>query len=213
MVQQFRDFLMSNDHRIECCAVCGQLVRKSELSCFESSTKEVQLIRNREERDGGAHYLDRCGARQQPGVEPEGTSWLDITNSPYYNICFSCSKELSQGRLPRLSIANGMNVGCCQDEPLHLAGLTQLEEIVISRSRAFGSIIKLRAVGMSPDACYRRVKGHVVVVPLRPQSLLNVLPCTENDLVDRIQVKFHSDKVNVMGRWTGMEGVEVSCRM
>ncbi|KAL0630526.1 hypothetical protein Q9L58_010627, partial [Maublancomyces gigas] len=152
-VQEFREFLVQENHATECCSTCAQLVPVSELGQYGEDTPEVQLVRTKEKEHEGKIYFDRCGVHCDSG---------SATHCTGFDICSSCSRALKFGKLPRLSIANGLDVGCCPNIPLYLTGLSQLEEIVISRGRAFGNIIKLRAPGMSPDACYQRVKGHVV---------------------------------------------------
>lgn len=65
---------------------------------------------------------------------------LGISIENDIRLCQCCYKQLSKGRLPREALANFRWVG---DVPEPLQGLTWIEELLISRARVCGSIMRL----------------------------------------------------------------------
>lgn len=182
-VQRFREWITGNSHATSCCTVCAQLVSPMSLKQVLEVSPELELLTRRQQQQQQQQQDDQYGEMlDQCRRNSDGSC----------NVCTSCLESLEKGNVPRLAMANGLCCGCSQDQPECLVGLTHMEEMVIARGRAFGSIIKLRPSGMNAAGYYRRMKGHVVVVPMQPQSLLNVLPCSENDLSDRIQVRWQA---------------------
>jgi hypothetical protein len=98
-------------------------------------------------------------------------------------------------RIPPLSIFNGFNVGCPLEMPDCLRGLTLVEERLISRSRNFGTVLKIH--GGPVD--YLHSKGHLIVVPQKAEKLLDVLP---SPLLE------HCQKVKVV--WVGKDTPSVA---
>lgn len=183
-IQNFRSWMIGDGHATACCAVCAQLVSPEDQSQLMKNGPELRFLMNY--RGGNMEEGGKRNELDMVDGDVLDSCGQNIDGS--FNVCKTCIESLAKLQIPRLSIANNLFCGCCQRQPSYLAGLTQVEEMVIARGRAFGSIIKLRPFGTNPGICYRRVKGHVVVVPLPPQSLLNVLPCSTDDLMDRIQV-------------------------
>lgn len=187
-IQSFRRWMIGDSHATACCAVCAQLVPPEERSQLMMDGPELEFLMDDCRRNMREEVKQtRCEVVNREVLDSCGQN---IDGS--FEVCKTCVESLRRLQIPRLSIANNLFCGCCQSQPSYLAGLTQVEEMVIARGRAFGSIIKLRPYGTNPGVCYRRVKGHVVVVPLHPQSLLNVLPCSTDDLMDRIQARCSS---------------------
>lgn len=187
-IQSFRRWMVGDGHATACCAVCAQLVPPKERSQLMVDGPKLEFLMDNCRRSMGEEVKKTgCAVVNREVLDSCGQN---INGS--FEVCKTCVESLRRLQIPRLSIANNLFCGCCESQLSYLAGLTQVEEMVIARGRAFGSIIKLRPYGTNPGVCYRRVKGHVVVVPLQPQSLLNMLPCSTDDLMDRIQARCSS---------------------
>ena len=88
-----------------------------------------------------------------------------------------------------MSLANHLLLG---DVPPELQNLSVVEESVISRCRAKTCIIQLKETDTDvilPNT-QRGVRGHIVVYPQKPESLLNILPPCMEDACTPICVVF-----------------------
>jgi hypothetical protein len=77
---------------------------------------------------------------------------------------------------------------CPLDIPESLRGLSIVEQQVISRSRWYGMIVKLSSTSPNPRINYFHLKGNVIVVPLKPSKLCDVLPSPLLRLTESIKV-------------------------
>lgn len=156
--------MVGDGHAAACCVVCAQLVLTMTLSQLLIDGLQWQFlttqVRRRMEEDGKQNecrevdetVLDSCGQ--------------NLNGS--YDVCKKCVKSLGKLQYPWLSLANYLFCECWQKQLNYLAELTQIEQMVITSGRAFGSIINLQPNGSNPGVCYIRVKNYVVVVPLHP---------------------------------------------
>lgn len=107
--------------------------------------------------------------------------------------CKDCSTNIQKGKTPPLSLANNLLLG---DVPAELHDLTIVEESVIARCRAKVCIIQLKAEDTDivlPNT-QRGMRGHVVIYPQKPDTLLSVLPPRMEDACTPICVVFVGSK-------------------
>ncbi|KAH6880579.1 hypothetical protein BKA70DRAFT_1072848, partial [Coprinopsis sp. MPI-PUGE-AT-0042] len=112
------------------CMVCGQLVRRADLStvgdmdlaCLEERTLNV----SRTTRTTSEQQIERLHG---PIVDPDAQG-----------ICSDCLKEVKQGRRPKYALANGFWLG---QIPTELQGLTMAEQLLIARLRRNRCIIRV----------------------------------------------------------------------
>ncbi|TFK57774.1 hypothetical protein BDN72DRAFT_782873, partial [Pluteus cervinus] len=95
--------------------------------------------------------------------------------------------ELKNGKVPPLSLANRTWLG---DVPPELDGLTVVEEGLISRCRSRAWIMQLREERKGQPFHQRGLRGHIIIYPQRPETVLNVLPPPLEDVVQPIAVIF-----------------------
>ena len=104
---------------IRACAVCGGLT-SDESSILVSKTSSVfSSVRD----ECGNLMIDECGS--------VGSD---------YRVCEKCHSSLNSGRLPKLAIVNGFDLGCNQQMSAYLKNLTEVEEMLIAKSRPFGKV-------------------------------------------------------------------------
>ncbi|KAI0708656.1 hypothetical protein C8Q76DRAFT_627620, partial [Earliella scabrosa] len=108
------------------------------------------------------------------------------------NVCAECSRSWKRNKLPPLAYANGTFLG---DVPPELRDLTFIEESIIAQSRAKCWIVHLREDKDSDDTPVtahhqRGFKGHIIVYPQRPETLLKVLPASLEKIMTPICVIF-----------------------
>ena len=108
---------------------------------------------------------------------------LGISIENQIRLCLCCYNQLCKGRLPVEALANSRWLG---DVPKPLQGLTWIEELLISRARVCGSIIRLGQRN-NPTA-YLGIKGHVVFFPQDMTRLINLLPMSPSSLPDIVKV-------------------------
>lgn len=100
-----------------------------------------------------------------------------------------------EGRSSKFGHVNAVNTTCCHQFPTELEDLTLVEEGVIARAHQLVSILKLRpASRTSPDSIYKGIRGHAVVLPQNPGSLVGMLPSSTFQVEDIIRVVWASDK-------------------
>ncbi len=89
------------------------------------------------------------------------------SNNEAIRLCITCYRELTNGKLPKLSEANGLSFREC---PQQLRSLTQLEERLVSPRIPF---MQIRSLGV--DKQYGLI-GNVVNVPINMDTSISVLP-------------------------------------
>jgi hypothetical protein len=62
----------------------------------------------------------------------------------YWLFCSKCHTKTLQGKIPKFSALNSMNVVMCDNYPAALKDLTFVEGCVIARRHPIGRILKLR---------------------------------------------------------------------
>lgn len=99
-------------------------------------------------------------------------------------ICNTCLKHIRNGKVPPLSVLNGMEF---PKQPEELKDLTQLEERLIAPRIPFMQVREL------PRGGQLNIKGNVVNVPADVNETVRVLPRTLNDS-ETIPIKFKRRK-------------------
>lgn len=108
--------------------------------------------------------------------------------SQSYTFCKECWKRITEGKLPKYSISNGMSQLCCQNYPLALENLSIAEEAVIARAHPVVTILKLRPNNRFNPGAYRGIRGHAVLLPQNPGPLLTLLPSDLAALGDVVRI-------------------------
>ncbi|KAI0731011.1 hypothetical protein C8Q76DRAFT_588662, partial [Earliella scabrosa] len=107
-------------------------------------------------------------------------------------VCNECCRYWKRNKLPPLSYANGTFLG---DVPSELRELTFIEESIIAQCRAKCWVVHLREEKDSEDAPVtaqhqRGFKGHVIIYPQRPETLVKILPASLEEILTPICVIF-----------------------
>src|ERR1700735_3354928 len=97
------------------CAMCGQLTVLSTLVAMSDSSLDMDCLH--------AQYGTTCTEQHK---ESQSIEDLDgpVLASTCKNVCLSCVKVLSDGKLPFLALANGLWIG---EFPIELQNLTYAE--------------------------------------------------------------------------------------
>ena len=136
-----------------------------ELCILEYSTADIRELNHipADYRNIVSHYehAGRCYHVHQNLVHtPAGT------NEPLVQLCSTCWTSIEQKRIPKYSVANGVDFGSASR--LSLPPLNLAEEYLVSRSVLFVSLIKLNtSVTGVPQTAKR---GHVICFPHRGPS-------------------------------------------
>ncbi|CAG5050266.1 unnamed protein product [Parnassius apollo] len=88
--------------------------------------------------------------------------------------CCTCAKYITQGRMPRLAIANGLKF---PDIPDVLNELTSMEERLVSPRHVFLKIVR-RGQGLGYQ---HGLSGNVINVPVKINNMVKALPRSIND--------------------------------
>ena len=105
-----------------------------------------------------------------------------------YVLCKTCLNALDNGRIPKFSAMNAVNVTMCQHYPKELQDLTLVEEYAIARSHPIGAILKLKPNGVRNPTAYNGIRGHIVTIPQNPGPLLDILPSPDLQFYDHIRI-------------------------
>jgi hypothetical protein len=144
------------------CCLCGRLTPQQDTRQPHDEEPLLQPWRT---------CLDDC-ARQ-------GTLW---------NSCSVCYSSLLRHQIPKFSSRNRINVTFCQHYPAVLEGLTLTEEYLIAKSHPVGVVLKLRPGGRPSPINHHALRGHFIVIPQDPDSLLHILPCPRLRFTQLIKV-------------------------
>ena len=98
-----------------------------------------------------------------------------------------CYRRISEGHIPKAAVINGFDLGSNSDMPNYLKNLTEVEEMLIAKSRPFGKVRKLGKPWNS-SVNYRHIGGHVIVVPEEVSTVYRVLPPKLKSLTDTMKV-------------------------
>ena len=91
-------------------------------------------------------------------------------------LCSACHSSLTNGKVPRFSAKNMVNIHLCQDYPDVLHDLTIVEERSIALSHPILVIMTLRRGPALAGASYPALRGHAIVVPQDPSPSFDILP-------------------------------------
>ncbi len=117
-------------------------------------------------------------------------SYIDCCAISDNDICLylTCSRLLLLENRPKFGIFNSLPHMDCQLYPLALADLSMAEEAAIACAYPVVSILKLRPFGVFNPAAYSYIKGHIVLLPQNPASLLTLFPSQTLALYDVIRL-------------------------
>ena len=94
--------------------------------------------------------------------------------SQSYIICKKCWKRITEEKLPKYNIFNGMSQLCCQNYPPVLENLSIAEEVVIARAHPVVTILKSRPNNRFHPGSYRGIQGHAVILPQNSGLLMTL---------------------------------------
>jgi len=109
-------------------------------------------------------------------------------NNGTWSFCKPCHADILRSKIPKFSALNSVNVLMCDDYPTVLKDLTLIEECVLARRHPVGSILKLRPGNRRGPSNYYALRGHIIVFPQNPGSLLRILPSPSLKFQDIIKV-------------------------
>ncbi|EJD38107.1 hypothetical protein AURDEDRAFT_72512, partial [Auricularia subglabra TFB-10046 SS5] len=154
------------------CAVCGRLSVVTALSPLANYQTQVNGLlcrtglapKQRLSRDFGTQYHDG------PILAPDCTG-----------VCSDCADSLSDGRVPKFALADGLWVG---NVPSVLSGLTYAEKLLVARSRRHRCLVRVAQSGMN------KLNGNMICYPNPYPKLYDVLPPHRDDLDDMLAIVF-----------------------
>ena len=162
-IRAFQEATSERHLPIRACAVCAQLTSDKDSTLLSSEDKVLERVRS----ESGILVVDDCGR---------------VGHN--YRVCSACHSSLRSGSLPKGAILNGFDVGCNRHMPDYLKNLTEVEEMLIAKSRPFGKVRKLGGDSIN----YRHIGGHVIIVPEKVSTVYSVLPSRALSLPEVIKV-------------------------
>jgi len=162
-IRAFQEATSERHLPIRACAVCAQLTSDKDSTLLSSEDKVLERVRS----ESGILVVDDCGR---------------VGHN--YRVCSACHSSLRSGSLPKGAILNGFDVGCNCHMPDYLKNLTEVEEMLIAKSRPFGKVRKLGGDSIN----YRHIGGHVIIVPEKVSTVYSVLPSRALSLPEVIKV-------------------------
>ena len=174
--------LSQNQLLIECCSVYSRLTNTTNIQRVPSYSKLFDVLKKH------SMLPDRqidCFYQQCQHCK---------INDCELNFCQECYNHLTNHplELPKYSILNSLNYGCNADVPLALQNLHYIAELIITRGRIYGSILKVSRTQRKEAISYPHLKGHEVVIPQNPEPLLTILPWSELSLTESLKVTYPS---------------------
>jgi hypothetical protein len=161
-VSSFQQALASHAER-SVCSACGIFSESGLIKKIHDNEKCLESL-----KEVG---LDKCGYKDG-----------------YWLFCPKCHIKILQGKIPKFSALNSINVIMCHDYPSALKDLTFVEECVIARRHPIGRILKLRPGNRRSPSNYYALRGHMIVLPQDPGPLLHLLPSPQLKFQDLIKV-------------------------
>jgi hypothetical protein len=103
------------------CAMCGQLTVLSTLVAMSDSSLDMDCL-----------HAQYGTTRKERHKESQSIEDLNgpVLASTCKNVCLSCVKVLSDGKLPFLALANGLWIG---EFPIELQNLTYAEKLLVAK--------------------------------------------------------------------------------
>lgn len=166
----FQKFKKSFDKNAQLltCGCCG--MRGFEMGGTEMHNIQLELLSHlllsNEDRENNLRIPAPYRKVASVYTAPDGRSYhlhpefVDCQGS--VRVCQTCRKHLLRKKIPKLSLAAGIDFGVL--DRLGWPPLTLVEELLLSRSRLFVSLVKL----VGPTAAQRQVarnKSHVITFP------------------------------------------------
>jgi hypothetical protein len=131
-----------------------------------------------EDTDHRIDFLERSGLDHVAVMGLCGTSVTSVT---------TLSRRGGPG-VPKFSAKNLVNITLRQEYPSTLEDLASVEECLIARCHPVGLILKSRPNSRASPVNYNALRGHMIVFPQDPGSLLDILPSSELRLSEMIEV-------------------------
>ena len=151
------------------CAVCGELKPLQKMSRLKSVKNFLKILE--------APGVTRIERRTDTPIKEYTGPVLDYGCS---QICDTCRKDVRNGKVPRLALANNLWLGKVPDE---LKNLRFVEKILIARVRHTCAYVKV-ASGM------RKMKANIVAFESPVPKIYHVLPPPREDLDEVLAILF-----------------------
>ncbi|THU92678.1 hypothetical protein K435DRAFT_628866, partial [Dendrothele bispora CBS 962.96] len=135
------DFVSSEIDEVGC-AVCGQLKNQADMN-------ELRTIKNY------LHILDQSGVTRKERIsDSEATTEKagPVLAENCHHVCSTCRISLRDGKIPRISLANGLWLGAV---PKELKELNFMEKLLVQKMRTNCCFVKVSS-GM------RKMISHVI---------------------------------------------------
>ena len=141
------------------CCCCDQLMVENGVQIFDDKTQK-QIKDVQKER------FEKIFEKKLVSEEYKITiKENEISTSSYY-LCHTCKKHLVKGKLPPMSVANGLSLVKIDDNDLNL---TELENNLIAKKILFQKVFKL------PKTRMAAVKDKLVNIPLNDEDVINTI--------------------------------------
>ena len=165
-IRDFQKDISENQLPIRACAVCAQLTSDIDSNIVAETSKLFDII-----KDVRGKLVVYKSGRVSGG----------------YRVCNTCYRSISGDHIPKAAVINGFDLGSNSEMPKYLRNLTEVEEMLIAKSRPFGKVRKLGKPWCS-SANYQHMGGHVVVIPEKVSTVYTVLPPRSQSLMDTMKV-------------------------
>ena len=152
------------------CAVCGQLINKSELTRLKSVKGMLNVL-----AIPGITRVERKSSSEK--IKEFAGPVLDYECNM---ICTDCRSTIRKGKIPNHALANGLWIG---KVPKALSELRFIEKLLIARLRHNCCFVRV-ASGM------RKMTSHVVAFQAPIRKMYNILPPPVEDLDEVLAILF-----------------------
>ncbi|TFK77894.1 hypothetical protein K466DRAFT_579424 [Polyporus arcularius HHB13444] len=163
-VRGFAEDIQISNFIESACTVCGLLAYKSDMSPLADANIDSTLL---------IPDVPVTRAERQATTDPIRPLLGPVLLPGCDDICKTCLEELSEGKLPPDSLANGLWIG---EVPPVLQDLSWTEKMLISRVKHNICTVKVHVSGMS------KMKANVVSHSLPMPKIYHALPPPRDDL-------------------------------
>ena len=185
-----------NVNRINTCAACGKRdldafsefsVDADEMRIFRLTGEAAATFHNRPKEEKRFINVYQSTSGHLYHFIPDLVHTSD--GKEMVDLCRKCTEQSSSGRVPKISMANGVDFGRIAELP----ELSLLEKVVISPYRCYVTILKLKSpCGTNKLASQSCLRGHAVMFPHDgPDRLVDHMPRHAfNDVARDISIVF-----------------------
>jgi hypothetical protein len=146
------------------CIVCGKLTPILELKKLSKTNLDLDVL-----IQSGMSQKERT-CSEDPIVDIEGP----VLDKKLDSICKSCSKSISQGKVPLMALANGKWLG---EVPIQLQNLSFAEQLLVARVRHNRCLVKVSS-GMY------KMKANAISFANPMPKIYNILPPPIDEMDD-----------------------------